>query len=320
MGNMSGEEHCLESTKYALILLNRGDLPAASTTLANVKEGAEQLHRNVEKHYKHLKDLEPWVQRCQEEDQQEKKQVERHQQVLDEQEQDLWMEICQIRATISHYEELICETKQEIERMKGTTVDSTTAVGVEAAVPLAAAVLAASTLATVSELLDESDIYDQEKSSLQSKISNLESKADSIKRKKAECQNTMRMLEAQQRNVYEQLQTASAILSDSVHFWQELVAATEHFDGSGHHLKRLVNRAVQTCDLSLVQQPDSQTKVQRFIDVCTEVNDKLSRGTISSYNFQCSRCHHDKIGLPWAVDASTVICDDCHHQTQYVKK
>ena len=312
MGNMSGEEHCLESTKYALILLNRGDLPAASTILANVKEGAEQLQRNVEKHYKHLKDLEPWVQRCREEDQQEKEQVERHQQSLDEQEQDLWMEICHIRANISHYEELICETKQEIGRMKGTTVDSTTAVGVQVAVPLAAAVLTASTLATVSELLDESD--DQEKSSLQSKISDLESKADSIKHKKAECQNRMRMLEAQQRNVYEQLQTASAILSDSVHFWQELVAATEHFDGSRHHLKRLVDRAVQTCDLSLVQQqPGSQTKVQRFIDVCAEVNDKLSRGTIISYNFQCSRCHHDKIGLPWAADASTIICDDCHH-------
>ena len=318
---MSGEEHCLESTKYALILLNRGDLPAASTVLANVKEGAEQLQRNVENHYKHLKDLEPWVQRCREENQQEKEEAERHQQVLDEQEQDLWMEIYQIRATISHYEELICETKQEIERMKGTTVDSTTAVGVQVAVPLAAAVLAASTLATVSELLDESNKYDQEKSSLQSKISDLESKADSIKCKKAECRNRMRMLEAQQRNVYEQLQTASAILSDSVHFWQELIAATEHFDGSGHHLKCLVDRAVQTCDLSLVQQqPGSQTKVQRFIDVCTEVNDKLSRGTIISYNFQCSRCYHDNIGLPWAADASTIICDDCHHQTQYVKK
>ena len=318
---MSGEEHCLESTKYALILLNRGDLPAVSTVLANVKEGAEQLQRNVENHYKHLKDLEPWVQRCREENQQEKEEAERHQQVLDEQEQDLWMEIYQIRATISHYEELICETKQEIERMKGTTVDSTTAVGVQVAVPLAAAVLAASTLATVSELLDESNKYDQEKSSLQSKISDLESKADSIKRKKAECRNRMRMLEAQQRNVYEQLQTASAILSDSVHFWQELIAATEHFDGSGHHLKCLVDRAVQTCDLSLVQQqPGSQTKVQRFIDVCTEVNDKLSRGTIISYNFQCSRCYHDNIGLPWAADASTIICDDCHHQTQYVKK
>lgn len=308
---MSGEEHCLESTKYALILLTRGDLPAASTIIANVEEGAEQLQRNVEKHYKHLKDLEPWFQRCWEEDQQEKEEVERHQQSLDEQEQDLWMEICQIRATISHYEELIRETKQEIERIKGTRVDSTTAVGVE--VPLAAAVLAASTLATVSELLDESDKYDQEKSSLQSKIANLESKADSIKRKKAECQNRMRTLEAQQRNVYEQLQTASAMLSDSVHFWRELVAATEHFDGSIQHLKRLVDRAVQTCDLSLVQQPDSQTEVQRFIDVSTEVNDKVSRGTIISYNYQCSRCHCDKIGLPWAVDANTIICDDCHH-------
>lgn len=313
MGIMCEEEACLESTKYALILLDRGDLPAASTTLVNVKEGAEQLQINVEKHYKHLKDLEPWVQRRREEDQQEMEQMERHQQVLDEREEDLWMEICQLRATISHYEELICETKREIERMKGTTVDSTTAVGVKAAVPLATAVLTASTLATVSELLDESNQYDQEKSNLQSMISKLESKADTIKHEKAECQNRMRMLEAQQRDVYEQFQRVSAILSDSLHFWQELVAATEHFDRNRHHLKRLVNRAVQMCDLSLVQQPGSETKVQRFIDVCTEVHDKLSRGTIISFNFQCSKCPHDKVGLPWAVDASTIICDDCHH-------
>ena len=68
---MCEEEACLESIKYALILLGRGDLPAASTTLVNVKEGAEQLQINAEKHYKHLKDLEPWVQRRREEDQQE---------------------------------------------------------------------------------------------------------------------------------------------------------------------------------------------------------------------------------------------------------
>lgn len=318
----------MDSAKYALALLDRGDLSTASTTLARVNEDAKRLQRDAERHSKRLEGLEPWIQKRQEEHQREIGRVESQQQTLDKQERDLRVEISGVRANISHYEELICKTKREINEAEGK---KDAAIGGAVAVGIAGVVLAPLTFGTslipaaagttalavtASNLADQIKEYSQEKSRLQSKISNLESTANSIDRKKAECQDEIRVLKDKQSNMYEQLREmkkAIAVLMSSVHFWQELAAATEHFDRSGHYLKRLVDRALKSCDLNLMQRQGSQTKVLSFKDAWADVDDKLSSGTIVSFSFQCSRCHMYRSGLPWPVNTSTVICNDCHH-------
>ena len=327
---MSGED-CLESAKYALSLLNGGDSSEASIALAKVRSDATRLQNDAEGHAKRLENLEPWVQERQEEYQRQIGQVERQQRDLDERESDLRVEIARIRANISHYDDLIDKKRREMkdaENKKDAAVGGAVAVGVLGGVLapftfgislIPAAAGTAALAVTASNLEDEISESNEEKQFLQSKIDDLESEMYSVDRKKQQYQQQMKSLKAQQKSMYEQLRTikeAVAVLMKSVCFWKELAAATGHLDKSGQSLKRLVDRAIKSSDLNLIQRSGSQTRIKRFKDAWSDVDDRVSGSgeIVISYDFECAKCHQDKRGLPWAINSSKVICDDCHSE------
>ena len=325
---MSGEE-CLESAKHALALVNSGDLSKASTALAKVRKYATRLKADAEEYAKRLENLEPWIQRCQEEHQQEIGKVERQQRDLQKREDELRVETTQVRANISHYDDLIRRKERE---MKEAESAKSSAVGGAVAVGVAGVILAPFTFGTslipaaagttalackASELNDEISVCRKEKGHLQSKIDDLESEICSIDSKNQQCQQQMGSLKAQQEYMYEQLRElkhAVALLMKSVYYWKELAAATEQFDRSGQSLKRLVDRAVKTSDLNLIHRSGSQTRLRRYNDSRSDVSDRVGDAgeIIITYSFVCIQCHQEKRGLPWAINTSDVICDDCH--------
>ena len=326
--NMSGKE-CLESAKHALSLVNRGDLSRASNSLAKVRRDALRLQADAEEYAKRLEDLEPWIQQCQEEHQRQIGVVECQQRDLQERENELRVETSRVRANISHYDDLIEEKKSEMEeaeRAKSSAVGGAVTVGVVGAIfapftfgisllPAAAGTTALAIKA--SDFDDEISDCRKEKGRLQSKIDTLQSELRSINSKKQQCQQQMASLKVQQENMYEQLRElkkAVALLMKSVYFWKELASATEHFDQSGQSLKRLVDRAAKTSDLSLIQRSGSQTRLRRFHDSWEDVSDRVNDTgeIIITYCFVCIKCHQEKRGLPWAINTNQVICDDCH--------
>ena len=331
--SMSGKE-CLESAKHALSLLNGGSLSKASTALAKVRREANRLQIDAEEYAKRLEDLEPWIQRYQEKYQRQIGKVEQQQWDLRERENQLRVETAQVRANISHYDDLIEKKERDMEaaeNAKSSAVGGAVAVGVmgvifapftfgTSLIPAAAGTTAL--VLKASDLDDEISDSRKEIRRLQSKIDDLESEMRSIDSKKQQCQQHMASFKTQQQHMYEQLRElkqAVALLMKSVRFWKELAAATENFDQSGQSLKRLVDRAVKTSDLSLIQRSGSQTRLRRFNDSWSDVSDRV-RDTgeiVITYCFVCIHCNQEKRGLPWAINTSNVICDDCHSHLNY---